>query len=106
MESRGFQPNCLTFTSVTEACDNLVLMNCRQQIHGVIIQSGLEASIGLTHALIDMYTKGGSVSNSHRMLNSVSHRNLLSWTSMMVGLGLMATEERPLNCSMTRSDQE
>ena len=30
MESEGFSPNCFTFTSVTAACANLAVLNCRQ----------------------------------------------------------------------------
>lgn len=87
MESRGFQPNCFTFTSVTAACGNLALTKCGQQIHGVIIRRGLEGSMGLANALIDMYAKCGSIIDSHRIFISMSHRNLLSWTSMIVGFG-------------------
>ncbi|KAL3725795.1 hypothetical protein ACJRO7_030773 [Eucalyptus globulus] len=85
MESPGFQLNCFTFTIVTAACSSLGLTKCEQQIDGVIIQKGLEGSIGLANALIDMYAMCGSVNDSHRMFNSMSHRNLLSWSSMMVG---------------------
>ncbi|KAK3418737.1 hypothetical protein EUGRSUZ_H03307 [Eucalyptus grandis] len=87
MESQGFQPNCFTFTSVTAACGNLALTKCGQQIHGVIIRRGLERSMGLANALIDMYAKCGSINDSHRIFISMSHRNLLSWTSMMIGFG-------------------
>lgn len=47
----------------------------------------LRVAWGFANALIDMYAKCGSINDSHRMFNSVTHRNLLTWTSMMVGYG-------------------
>ena len=64
MESEGFSPNCFTFTSVTAACANLAILNCGQQVHGAIVRRGLDRNLALANALIDMYAKCGSISDS------------------------------------------
>ncbi|XP_050382764.1 putative pentatricopeptide repeat-containing protein At1g56570 [Argentina anserina] len=87
MESEGFSPNCFTLTSVTAACANLAVLNCGEQVHGGIIRRGFNKNLALANTLIDMYAKCGSVTESHKIFSEMSDRDLVSWTSMMVGYG-------------------
>lgn len=87
MESEGFSPNCFTFTSVVAACADLAVLYCGQQLHGGIIRRGLNNNLQLSNALIDMYAKCGSITDSHEIFSEMSWRNLVSWTSMMIGYG-------------------
>jgi pentatricopeptide repeat protein len=87
MESEGFSPNCFTFTSVTAACANLAVLNCGQQVHGGIVHRGLDGNLALANALIDMYAKCGSISDSCKVFSEMNCRDLVSWTAMMIGYG-------------------
>ncbi|XP_010270856.1 PREDICTED: putative pentatricopeptide repeat-containing protein At1g56570 [Nelumbo nucifera] len=87
MLSEGLSPNCFTFTSVIAACANLALLNCGEQIHGGIFQRGLQGNLPLDNALIDMYAKCGCVDDSRRIFDEMPQRDLVSWTSMMMGYG-------------------
>ncbi|XP_059648408.1 putative pentatricopeptide repeat-containing protein At1g56570 [Cornus florida] len=87
MESEGFGPNCFTFTSVMAACANLTVLRCGQQVHGGIVRRGLEGNLALANALIDMYGKCGNIEDSHKIFGEMSCKNLVSWTSMMIGYG-------------------
>ncbi|GLT71578.1 hypothetical protein SLA2020_435870 [Shorea laevis] len=87
MELEGFVPNCFTFSSVTAACANLAMLNCGQQVHGSIIHRGFEGNPELANALIDMYAKCGSIANARKIFSEMTHRDLVSWTSMMIGYG-------------------
>lgn len=87
MESEGFSPNCFTLTSVTAACANLAVLNCGEQVHGGIIRRGFNKNLALVNALIDMYAKCGSITNSHKIFSEMSDRDLVSWTSMVIGYG-------------------
>uniref|UniRef100_A0A7N2L4M1 Pentatricopeptide repeat-containing protein n=1 Tax=Quercus lobata TaxID=97700 RepID=A0A7N2L4M1_QUELO len=87
MESEGFGPNCFTFTSVTAACANLAVLNCGQQVHGGIVRRGLDENLALVNALIDMYAKCGSISDSRKVFSEITCRDLVSWTTMMIGYG-------------------
>ncbi|XP_021898902.1 putative pentatricopeptide repeat-containing protein At1g56570 [Carica papaya] len=87
MESEGLSPNCFTFTSVTAACANLAALSCGQQVHGGILCGGLDGNLALANALIDMYAKCGSIEDSHKIFSEMIERDLLSWTSMMIGYG-------------------
>uniref|UniRef100_A0A6N2KEA1 Uncharacterized protein n=1 Tax=Salix viminalis TaxID=40686 RepID=A0A6N2KEA1_SALVM len=87
MESEGFTPNCFTFTSLIATCANLAALCCGQQIHGGIFRRGLDRNLELANALIDMYAKCGNIFDSHKIFSEMSCRNLVSWTSMMIGYG-------------------
>ncbi|MED6217398.1 hypothetical protein PIB30_017245 [Stylosanthes scabra] len=87
MISEGFSPNCFTFTSVVAACGNLSVLHCGQQLHGGICRRGFNNNLALSNALIDMYGKCGNITDSHKIFNQMSCKNLVSWTSMMIGYG-------------------
>lgn len=87
MGSEGYQPNCFTFTSITAACANLTVLSCGQQVHGGIIRRGFDKSVPLINALIDMYAKCGNINDSHKLFCDMPQRDLVSWTTMMIGYG-------------------
>ncbi|XP_052204317.1 putative pentatricopeptide repeat-containing protein At1g56570 isoform X2 [Diospyros lotus] len=87
MESEGFSPNCFTFTSAMAACANLTVLSCGQQVHGAIIRKGLERNMALANALVDMYAKCGNIADSRNIFGDMSQKDLVSWTSMMIGYG-------------------
>lgn len=85
---QGFVPNCYTFTSLVAACANIAALNCGQQLHGRIYRRGFNKNVELANALIDMYAKCGDVPDSERVFAEIAdRRNLVSWTSMMIGYG-------------------
>ncbi|XP_071685839.1 putative pentatricopeptide repeat-containing protein At1g56570 [Rutidosis leptorrhynchoides] len=87
MELQGCTPNCFTYSSVVAACTNLSVLACGRQIHCGIFKRGLEENVPLANSLIDMYAKSGSIEDSKRMFDIMSSRDLVSWTSMMIGYG-------------------
>ncbi|KAF3453932.1 hypothetical protein FNV43_RR04373 [Rhamnella rubrinervis] len=87
MQAEGFSPNCFTLTSVIAACANLAVLACGHQVHGGSVRRGLNQNLELANALIDMYAKCGSIADSHKTFIEMSHKSLVSWTSMMIGYG-------------------
>ncbi|KAI5326289.1 hypothetical protein L3X38_035363 [Prunus dulcis] len=87
MDTEGFSPNSFTFCSVISACAILAVLNYGEQVHGRIIRGGLNKNLALANALVDMYAKCGSITDAHKIFSQMSHRNLVSWTSMMIGYG-------------------
>ncbi|KAL5580380.1 hypothetical protein UlMin_012822 [Ulmus minor] len=87
MELEGFSPNCFTLSSVTAACSSLAVLACGQQVHGGIVRRGFNHNLELGNALIDMYAKCGNIADSRKIFGEMSHKNLVSWTSMMIGYG-------------------
>ncbi|KAA0050956.1 putative pentatricopeptide repeat-containing protein [Cucumis melo var. makuwa] len=87
MGSEGYKPNCFTFTSITAACANLAVLSCGQQVHGGIVRRGFDKNVALINSLIDMYAKCGSINDSHKLFCDMPGRDLVSWTTMMIGYG-------------------
>ncbi|XLQ99812.1 hypothetical protein S83_066011, partial [Arachis hypogaea] len=87
MVSEGFSPDCFTFTSVVGACGKLAFLYCGQQLHGGIFRRGLNNNLVLSNALIDMYGKCGNITDSHKIFSQMPCKNVVSWTSMMIGYG-------------------
>ncbi|XP_057962617.1 putative pentatricopeptide repeat-containing protein At1g56570 [Malania oleifera] len=88
MESEGFTPNCFTYTSVMAACANMAVLHCGQQVHGGIVRRGFDGNMALSNALIDMYAKCGKIADSCKIFGEMACRDLVSWTSMMIGYGM------------------
>ncbi|KAL6323018.1 hypothetical protein AAG906_023636 [Vitis piasezkii] len=97
-----------TFTSIMAACMTLAFLNCGQQIHGRIIRRGLDGNLALSNALIDMYSKCGNIADSHQVFGSMSRRDLVSWTTMMIGYGSHGYGEEVVELfdKMVSPDQE
>ncbi|KAH6794154.1 Tetratricopeptide repeat superfamily protein [Perilla frutescens var. hirtella] len=84
----GLLPNCFTFTSVVAAVANIAVLGVGEQVHGGIVRRGLEDDVGVANSLIDMYAKCGSIASSCKIFRAMhSKKNVVSWTSMMVGYG-------------------
>ncbi|XP_072976889.1 putative pentatricopeptide repeat-containing protein At1g56570 [Typha angustifolia] len=88
MSSRNVKSNCFTYTSIVASCAKLAVLRCGQQVHGAIVCRGFGENLQICNALIDMYCKCGSVADSEKIFSAMSCRDLLSWTSMMIGYGM------------------
>lgn len=87
MEREGFSPNSFTFSSVIAGCANLAVLSFGQQVHGGVIKRGLLDDMALSNSLIDMYAKCGNMVDARKIFSEMSDRDLVSWTSMMIGYG-------------------
>nr|CAD1840085.1 unnamed protein product [Ananas comosus var. bracteatus] len=87
MRVQNMRPNCFTFTSVVSSCASLAVLRCGQQVHCAVLRSAFGNNLQVCNALIDMYAKCGSVDESKKVFDEMSRRDLLSWTSMMIGYG-------------------
>ncbi|OEL14959.1 putative pentatricopeptide repeat-containing protein [Dichanthelium oligosanthes] len=82
------EPNCLTLTSITSACAGLAALKCGQQVHGAILRRNYGDDLKVSNALVDMYSKCGSIFNAKKVFNMIACKDILSWTSMIGGYGM------------------
>ncbi|XP_073024157.1 putative pentatricopeptide repeat-containing protein At1g56570 isoform X2 [Primulina eburnea] len=87
LELEGLTPNHFTFTSVVASVANIAVLSCGEQVHGRVLIRGLCNDVGTANALIDMYAKCGSIVNSCKIFDEMRDKNVVSWTSMMIGYG-------------------
>jgi pentatricopeptide repeat protein len=82
------EPNCLTLTSITSACAGLAALRCGQQVHGAVLRRNYGADLKVSNALVDMYSKCGSIFNAKKVFNMIACKDILSWTPMIGGYGM------------------
>lgn len=77
-----------TFTSITSACSDAGNLEQGRQVHGCIEKSGHVFDVLLETALTDMYAKCGSLEDACIIFNTSNARNVVLWTSLIVGFSL------------------
>ncbi|XP_004289272.1 PREDICTED: pentatricopeptide repeat-containing protein At4g39530-like [Fragaria vesca subsp. vesca] len=76
-------PNEFTFASVISAASSLASIQHGQQFHSQIIKVGLENDPFVTNALVDMYSKCGSIEEAHKLFDSKTLKDVACWNSII-----------------------
>lgn len=85
----GIEPNRVSLVSILPACNNHASLMGGKQIHGFAIRKLLNHDVSLCNALIDMYSKCGSLDLARRVFEDDSFlKDAISWSSMISGYGL------------------
>jgi pentatricopeptide repeat protein len=85
MHLAGIEPNSVTIASVLPACAHLTALQEGKEIHGYIIRRGFQLDLYVGNTLIDMYAKCGFMVYAHSVFNKMSNRDVVSWTTVIVG---------------------
>eukprot|EP01018_Ginkgo_biloba_P019471 Gb_05259 [translate_table: standard] len=88
MKLTGVKPDRGTFASVLPACANLAALEHGKEMHEGIIKSGFQSDVFVESALVDMYAKCGSIEDARKVFDKMPRRNVVSWTSMIVGYAM------------------
>ncbi|GLU24622.1 hypothetical protein SLE2022_405320 [Rubroshorea leprosula] len=84
----GYMPDRFTLSSVMSACSELELFSLGQQLHSLVIRSGLASDVCVGCSLVDMYVKcvaDGSIDDSRRVFDRMPRHNVMSWTAIITG---------------------
>ncbi|KAM3753637.1 hypothetical protein ACB098_03G108400 [Castanea mollissima] len=82
------KPDYVTMISVISAVSRLGELELGRWVDTYIRRIGMELTVPLGTALIDMYSRCGSVDESIRVFNEMPVRNLLTWSAMINGLAV------------------
>ncbi|XP_047337171.1 pentatricopeptide repeat-containing protein At4g14050, mitochondrial isoform X2 [Impatiens glandulifera] len=74
------------FSSIVGACANFPALNLGKQIHCLVLVLGFESYLFVGNALIDMYAKCSDMLVARKIFDSMSIRDIVSWTSIIVGM--------------------
>ncbi|XP_074338152.1 pentatricopeptide repeat-containing protein At3g12770-like [Apium graveolens] len=90
MQSRGgIEPNKVSLISVLPACSSVGGLLGGRQVHGFAVRKELNYEVSLCNALIDMYSKCGSLNYARRVFDfHCISKDAISWSSMISGYGL------------------
>lgn len=86
--SEDLKPDEVTMLSVISAVSSLGALELGQWVYTFIRRSGLELSVSLGTALVDMYSRCGSIDEAIRVFDEMPVRNLLTWTALINGLAV------------------
>ncbi|KAK6128240.1 hypothetical protein DH2020_038013 [Rehmannia glutinosa] len=83
---REIKPDEVTILGLIMACRDTGELNQGILVHSIVESSEfLKGSIILGNALIDMYAKCGSMTKARAVFDRMSQKDVISWTSMIVG---------------------
>lgn len=86
MVEAGLVPIENTLVCVLSACGQLGCLDLGQWVHQYYINTkGIQLSVILSNAFIDMYAKCGNIDAAANFFNEMSERNLVSWNIMIAG---------------------
>ncbi|XP_010540194.1 PREDICTED: pentatricopeptide repeat-containing protein At1g11290, chloroplastic [Tarenaya hassleriana] len=81
----NLRPNYITVVSVLPAVSNLGSLNIGKVIHGYVVRAGFDSLVNISTALVDMYSKCGSLATARQLFDGMLERNVVSWNSMIDG---------------------
>ncbi|TKY56364.1 Pentatricopeptide repeat-containing protein [Spatholobus suberectus] len=56
-----------------------------QIVHGHVMKTGTHEDVFVMSFLVNVYAKCGNMEDAHRVFNSMPRRNVVAWTTLMVG---------------------
>lgn len=84
-EGSSLQPNRVTFLCVLQACATSKCLDQGKQVHAQILERGLENDMVVGNCLVHMYAKCGSLEDARQVFDSLSTKDLVTWTAMISG---------------------
>lgn len=72
---------------VLKVCSNLASLGSGKQVHAFSVKSGYDREEVTLTSLVDMYSKCGEIDNGLALFNCMTERDVVSWTSIIVGCG-------------------
>ncbi|KAJ4961234.1 hypothetical protein NE237_021144 [Protea cynaroides] len=90
------KPDEVTMLGLISACRNSGELNHGIRVHTYAQKSGLHEKTVVGNALIDMYAKCGSMSRAKMVFDNMFERDVISWTSIIVGHAINGEGEEAL----------
>ncbi|KAI3833646.1 hypothetical protein MKX03_022424 [Papaver bracteatum] len=87
MQSDGFKPDMASLLSVLVACSHIGLLKLGKAVHGYIVRRFEFDHVSAT-AMIDMYSKCGSLSSARSLFDRVNTRDMISWNAIIASYGV------------------
>lgn len=79
------QPDMASFLSILKSCNEPAHLDEGKQLHKAIIESGLELSVRIQTAIVQMYSKCGSLVDARRVFDKLPRKDVGLWTTMIAG---------------------
>ncbi|GMH27142.1 hypothetical protein Nepgr_028985 [Nepenthes gracilis] len=84
MIERNVMPNAVTIASILPAC-SIGGIAFGKQLHGFAIRHSIDCSVFVGTALVDMYSKSGTVAYAENVFSTMIVKNSVTYTNMILG---------------------
>ncbi|XP_077210553.1 pentatricopeptide repeat (PPR) superfamily protein [Tasmannia lanceolata] len=87
MRESSFQrPSSVTLVSLLSACSKLETLHFGRQIHCFVLKQDMGSDVLIGTALVDMYSKCGSINWAYQVFMELGDKNVITWNSMISGM--------------------
>ncbi|OMO71681.1 hypothetical protein COLO4_28102 [Corchorus olitorius] len=86
-----------TFATMIRASAGLELISVGRQLHSCAVKMGVNEDIFVTCALIDMYSKCGSIEDAQWVFDDMPEKTTVGWNSIIAGYALHGYSEEALS---------
>lgn len=85
MKRQGVEPGIVTYINLLNVCVNPGALDLGKEIHHQVENSRLVSHIPLGNALINMYSKCGSIEGACQVFEKMVNRDVITWNAMIGG---------------------
>lgn len=98
MHHDGLAPDALMLVHALKACISTESLGKGQELHAEIAQEEFESDRSVGNTLMDMYVKSGLLEEARAVLDELSSRDVVSWTTLMAGYAEQEFGAEVLKC--------
>lgn len=91
------RPNGAMLATAVSACAELGSLSMYREIEAFIQPNSVASDCHVSTSLIHLYCKCGSIEKAEKVFNSMIHRDLAAWSSMMNGYAMHGMGEEAIN---------
>jgi pentatricopeptide repeat protein len=84
----GHAPDAVTMVKLLAACSESGVICQAICLHGYLVRSGFYNKVFVSAALVDLYSKCGSLDSAVKIFESATEKDVVLWTSMIAGYGI------------------
>uniref|UniRef100_A0A1D1YC30 Pentatricopeptide repeat-containing protein At2g22070 n=1 Tax=Anthurium amnicola TaxID=1678845 RepID=A0A1D1YC30_9ARAE len=77
------EPDLFSYSSILSVCSRLSALEHGEQVHAQTIKTGFLSDVVVGSALVNMYSKCGSIEKATKAFVEMPTRTMISWTSMV-----------------------
>ncbi|ESR41307.1 hypothetical protein CICLE_v10027134mg [Citrus x clementina] len=88
MEAAGELPDLVTVLSMISGCGQSGALELGKWFDNYACSGGLKDNVLVCNALIDMYSKCGSIGDARELFYALPEKTVVSWTTMIAGCAL------------------
>ncbi|KAF5733965.1 pentatricopeptide repeat-containing protein [Tripterygium wilfordii] len=96
MKAEAVESSAITIVAVLSACASTGALYHGQAIHGLLNKIDTDKNVTVNNALMDMYSKGGSLDLAVKVFNAMVKKDAYSWTTMICGYAIYGSGNRAL----------